>query len=233
MRAPIVQLIQSLDYQFTHPELLDQALTHRSAGHINNERLEFLGDALLGFIIAEALFCQYPDADEGQLSRLRARLVKKESLANLARALDLGDYLHLGIGELRSGGHARDSILADAMEAVFAAVYLDGGLDAMRRLILHLYDAQLKAISSGEVIKDPKTRLQELLQAQGASLPEYGILEIGGSPHEQEFQVYCRAVEYGFETKGSGSSRRRAEQQAAEFMLEHLFNMIHKNINNY
>jgi ribonuclease-3 len=222
LRAPIEHLIQRLGYQFTQLELLDQALTHRSAGHTNNERLEFLGDALLGFIIAETLFFQHPSADEGQLSRLRAGLVKKESLAAVARALSLGDHLHLGAGELRSGGHTRDSILADAMEAVFAAVYLDGGLEAMRQFILRLYDTQLQDIASGQIVKDPKTRLQELLQARGAALPEYGIVEVGGTPHEQSFRVFCRVSEYDIMTEGDGSSRRRAEQQAAELMLKHL-----------
>jgi ribonuclease-3 len=234
LRASTEHLIQLLGYQFTQPKLLEQALTHRSAGHTNNERLEFLGDAMLGFVIAEALFSQHPHADEGQLSRLRAGLVKKESLATVARSLSLGDHLHLGAGELRSGGHTRDSILADAMEAVFAAVYLDGGLAVMRQLIFRLYDQQLREIASGQIIKDPKTQLQELLQARGISLPEYGILEIGGSPHEQSFRVFCKIAEYSAVTEGNGSSRRRAEQQAAELMLKRLLKMefpaVHQSI---
>ncbi|KOR29811.1 hypothetical protein TI03_01345 [Achromatium sp. WMS1] len=220
MRISIKHLIQRLGYQFTKLELLEQALTHRSAGHTNNERLEFLGDALLGLVIAEFLFFQHPNADEGQLSRLRAKLVKKESLAVVARSIQLGEHLYLGTGELRSGGHARDSILADAMEAVFAAVYLDSNLEMTRKLILRLYAEQLQAIASGQVVKDPKTRLQELLQSRSVALPEYGILAVGGSPHEQTFQVFCHAAEYGVTTEGIGSSRRRAEQQAAELMLQ-------------
>lgn len=215
-------LIQRLDYRFTRPELLDQALTHRSASSTNNERFEFLGDALLGFVVAEALFIQHEQADEGQLSRLRAGLVKQESLAELARSLGLGDCLNLGAGEVRSGGASRDSILADAMEAVFAAVYLDGGVAVVRDLILRLYATRLQSIAIERSVKDPKTTLQELLQARGLTLPEYTILEICGAPHEQYFCVCCRVPGYSITTEGKGGSRRRAEQQAAQFMLEQL-----------
>jgi ribonuclease-3 len=201
---------------------LERALTHRSAGQSNNERLEFLGDALLDFVIAEALFFRYEQADEGRLSRLRAGLVKKESLAGVARELVLGDYLSLGAGELRSGGHARDSILADAMEAVLAAVYLDGGVEAARQLVLRLYEERLQAIAPEQLLKDPKTQLQELLQARRYPLPEYGILEVQGSQHDQSFRVFCRVADCAAVTEGCGSSRRRAEQQAAQLMLERL-----------
>jgi len=222
LRAPAERLAQRLGYRFVRPELLDQALSHRSAGLPNNERLEFLGDALLGFCIAEALYFRYEQADEGRLSRLRAGLVKKESLAELARGLGLGDYLSLGAGELRSGGHARDSILADAMEAVLAAVYLDGGGEAAQQLVLRLYEERLQEIAPEQALKDPKTRLQELLQARRYALPEYDILEVQGSQHDQSFRVSCRVAECSAVTEGNGSSRRRAEQEAAQLMLEWL-----------
>jgi ribonuclease III len=222
LKAPPERLARRLGCQFTRPELLEQALTHRSAGVANNERLEFLGDALLDFVIAEALYFRHQEADEGQLSRLRAGLVKKESLASLARDLELGSYLSLGPGESRSGGHARDSILADAMEAVLAAVYLDGGVEAARRLVLGLYQRHLGESTPAQALKDPKTRLQELLQARHHALPEYGILAVEGSQHDQWFRVFCRVAELDAATEGCGSSRRRAEQQAAELMLQRL-----------
>ncbi|KOR30608.1 hypothetical protein TI04_04915 [Achromatium sp. WMS2] len=222
MKSSVDKLIQRLGYKFTKPDILHQALTHRSVGYPNNERLEFLGDALLGFIIAEALFKQHPQANEGQLSRLRSLLVKKESLAELARLLELGEYLSLGTGEMRSGGHTRDSILSDAMEAVFAAVYLDGGIAAVSQLVMRLYGKQLQKHNPEQVLKDPKTRLQELLQSRGIPLPEYGIPKTCGAPHEQSFRVFCSVAEYSATTEGRGSSRRRAEQHAAKLMLERL-----------
>jgi ribonuclease III len=215
-------LERKLGYQFAQPALLSQALSHRSVGAPNNERLEFLGDAWLGFVIAEALVFRYVQADEGQLSRLRSGLVKQETLASIARELELGDYLNLGAGELRTGGYARDSILADALEAVFAAVYLDGGADAARSLVLRLYEARLQAIVPERPLKDPKTRLQELLQARHCPVPDYTVLEVWGSPHDQSFRVSCQIIEPPEMTEGSGGSRRRAEQQAAQLMLERL-----------
>ena len=167
------RLARSLGRPALSEGLLTQALTHRSAGGDNNERLEFLGDALLGFVIAQALWERFPAADEGQLSRMRATLVKQESLAHVARGLSLGEYLRLGAGELRTGGHARDSILADAVEALLAAVYLDQGFDAARGVILGVFGPSLDALASGAWGKDPKTRLQELLQSRGRPLPEY------------------------------------------------------------
>jgi ribonuclease-3 len=199
--------------------LLERALTHRSAAGENNERLEFLGDALLGFVIADELLHRFPGADEGRLSRLRAALVKKESLAELARGLDLGDFLSLGAGELRTGGHARDSILADALEAVFAAVYLDQGFDGASRVILSLFSEALAVVGREETTKDPKTRLQELLQARRRPLPEYEVLDISGSQHAQRFRVRCALTDGEERTEGEGTSRRRAEQQAASGML--------------
>jgi ribonuclease-3 len=214
------RLARALGHEFERRELLEQALTHRSAGPGNNERLEFLGDALLGFVIAQALWERFPDADEGRLSRLRASLVNKESLAQLARGLDLGSYLRLGAGELRTGGHTRDSILADAVEAVFAAVYLDRGFPAAKRVILDLYLERLERVVAEGAIKDPKTRLQERLQASKRPLPIYDVLDVIGSQHDQTFFVICSLSDSEQSTKGRGTSRRRAEQHAAEQMLE-------------
>jgi len=214
------RLARALGHVFRRPQLLKQALTHRSAAPKNNERLEFLGDALLGVVIAEALWERFPHASEGRLTRLRASLVKKESLARLARGLALGDYLHLGAGELRTGGYARDSILADSLEAVFAAVYLDQGFEVAKRVILDLYREPLERTVADGSIKDPKTRLQERLQADKRPLPLYEVREISGIQHDQSFIVCCSLTDSGQSTHGKGKSRRGAEQQAAEQMLE-------------
>jgi ribonuclease-3 len=200
-------------------DLLGLALTHRSAGRANNERLEFLGDAALGLVMAEALWSRFPDADEGELSRRRAALVNKDSLAAVARELRLGDYLHLGPGELRTGGHARDSILADALEAIIGAVYADRGFEVARRMLLRLFDGRIVQVAKQDAVKDPKTRLQEWLQARRRPVPEYKVLQISGAPHDQHFAVGCRLMDDGAETRGHGSSRRRAEQDAAAQML--------------
>ena len=216
------RLARALGHSFTRTDLLAQALTHRSANANNNERLEFLGDALIGFVVAEALWMRFPDADEGRLSRLRASLVNKESLARLARGLALGDYLCLGAGEYRTGGHARDSILADALEAVFAAVYLDKGFAAAEDVILSVFRDALERIVNLGAVKDPKTRLQELLQARKLPLPEYEVLGVTGSQHAQIFRVRCILADGTKASHGEGTSRRRAEQQAARAMLEQL-----------
>jgi ribonuclease-3 len=212
-------LASALDYHFSDDGLLDQALTHRSAGAPNNERLEFLGDAVLGYFVAEVLYARFPLCDEGQLSRLRALLVKKESLAAVARCLNLGDYLTLGAGELRSGGHARDSILADAVEAIIAAVYLDGGVDQAKQMVHKLFDPLVAAINPSDALKDPKTRLQEFLQARQLALPEYVIVDVSGSQHAQSFRVSCSVAAMSKQVIASGGSRRKAEQKAAEKML--------------
>ena len=222
MSADPGRLAHVLGCRFDEERLLVQALTHRSAHGENNERLEFVGDALLGFVIAETLWDRFPDADEGSLSRLRASLVKRESLAALARAMDLGDYLRLGTGELRSGGHARESILADALEAVFAAVYLDQGFASARDVILSVFAAPLDRIQASGTSKDPKTRLQELRQAGQQPLPVYEVLGVTGSDHAQRFRVRCTLTDVAEKTEGEGTSRRRAEQQAAERMLGRL-----------
>ena len=219
MKGDPGQLERGLGYGFREQGLLVRALTHRSASGENNERLEFLGDALLGFVTAEVLWECFPDADEGRLSRLRSSLVKRESLATLARGLDLGAYLRLGAGELRSGGHARESILADALEAIFAAVYLDAGFVAARAVIRSVFAAPLDRVQVAGTSKDPKTRLQEYLQTIKRPLPEYQVLQITGSDHTQCFRVRCTLANGAEETQGEGTSRRRAEQQAAEQML--------------
>ena len=222
MREPAERLGERIGHRFKDPGLIEQALTHRSAGNPNNERLEFLGDAILGFVVADELHARFPAADEGLLSRLRARLVRKSSLAALARQLDLGSHLLLGEGELRSGGQSRDSILADGLEALFAAVYLDGGYSDVRQLIYGLYAPKLVELSSTPVEKDPKTRLQEHLQGRGRRLPEYRVEAVTGEQHAQEFRVICRVEDLGRSSQGSGSSRRRAEQCAAERLLNAL-----------
>lgn len=216
------QLQRALAYQFKDVSLLTQALTHRSKGSTNNERLEFLGDSILGFVAADLLYSQFQQSPEGHLSRFRASLVKKETLAELAREFSLGDYLRLGSGELKSGGFRRASILADAMEAIFGAMYLDGGLDVVRKLIERCLSTRLESLSAEADLKDPKTRLQEYLQARRLELPEYTVTETHGEAHEQEFEVQCTVVGLKKPVKGEGSSRRKAEQAAAESALEYL-----------
>ena len=219
MNGNLGRLTRALGCSVQRGDLLERALTHRSADADNNERLEFLGDALLGFVIAEVLVERFPDADEGQLSRLRASLVKKESLAELARRLELSEYLRLGAGELRTGGHARDSILADALEALFAAVYVDQGFERAREVILAVFGETLMAIGQGETSKDPKTRLQELLQARRRPLPQYEVVGVFGSQHAQTFRVHCTLTDGPEAADGEGTSRRRAEQEAAQRLL--------------
>lgn len=216
-------LLQRLGYRFQEPAFLVNALTHRSAGGCSNERLEYLGDAVLGLVIAEVLYRRYPEASEGELSRLRAALVREQTLAELARDLDLGEHLRLGSGELKSGGYRRESTLADALEAVLGAIYLDSGFAACAAVIQALYAAHLAALPAEPVAtKDPKTRLQELLQARHQHLPEYVVVSVRGSAHEQVFEVECRLTDLGQEARGTGRSRRHAEQQAAQHMLEML-----------
>jgi ribonuclease-3 len=219
---PLHRLYRELGYQFSEESLVKQALTHRSAANPNNERLEFLGDAILGFVVADELYLTFPDANEGQLSRLRARLVKKESLAAIARKLNLGSYLNLGAGELRTGGQSRDSILADALEALFAATYLDSGYQSAREVILKLYRKRIEELTPEMQGKDPKTRLQEYLQARKNPLPSYTIVAVSGEQHDQHFEVACQVVELNLLSHGLGGSRRKAEQKAAANLLEKL-----------
>lgn len=216
------QLCASLGHEFNDPDLLRDALTHRSVGSRNYERLEFLGDSILNFVVAAELYHRFPRASEGDLSRLRATLVKGDRLAEVAKGLQLGDHLVLGSGELKSGGFRRASILADALEAVFGAVYLDAGFEAGRRLILRLYDDLLSSLPDPAELKDPKTRLQEALQARRLPLPEYSVIDVSGAPHKQLFRVSCRLTGLDVVTEGAGHSRRKAEQDSARKALERL-----------
>lgn len=211
-----------LGHDFSDPDLLELAMTHRSFGGQNNERLEFLGDSIVNFVIAEALFQRFPEAREGQLSRLRARLVKGQTLAELAREMAFGEHLRLGSGEMKSGGHRRDSILADAVEAVIGAIYLDAGMQTVRARVLSWYAVRLEAISLQDTQKDPKTRLQEFLQSRQAPLPRYEVVNVDGEAHAQTFSVECHIELLEGHTTGIGPSRRHAEQQAAEKALERL-----------
>jgi ribonuclease-3 len=211
-----------LGYRFRDPTLLDAALTHRSAGKANYERLEFLGDAVLTLAVAVLLFDVHPEADEGELTRYRASLVSGRSLADLATELGLGVQLRLGGGELKSGGFRRDSILADALEALFGAVYLDGGFDAAQGVIGRLYAGRVATLPVAGDLKDAKTRLQELLQGRGLRLPRYSVDDVSGEPHEHWFVASCEVEALGLRERGEGSSRRRAEQQAAGRMLDAL-----------
>jgi len=207
---------QRLEYTFKNESLLSRALTHRSAASLNNERLEFLGDAVLNFVIASELFDQFPDVQEGDLSRLRASLVNRSSLAEIAKMLQLGDHIKLGSGELKSGGRRRDSILADAVESLIGAVYRDSDFDTCRQMILRLYAEKLQNIPDVDTLKDAKTRLQELLQSKRYPLPVYTVTEVHGKAHNQVFTVECVIDQLECTTSAQGSSRRKAEQAAAE-----------------
>jgi ribonuclease-3 len=212
-------LAKKLGLTFNQPQWFVTALTHRSAGANNNERLEFLGDAILGFVIAQQLFDAFPTADEGTLSRLRASLVNETSLAELARKHHLGDYLLLGSGELKSGGFRRDSILSDALEAIIGALYKDQGIAACQQWVSLLFADELKSLSVNNWQKDPKTQLQELMQAKKLDLPDYNLADMSGLPHEQVFTVSCSVSLFPDSTVGIGVSRKKAEQSAAELML--------------
>ncbi|MEZ5506939.1 MAG: ribonuclease III [Gammaproteobacteria bacterium] len=218
-------LVKRIGHGFQRPELLELALTHRSySGKQNNERLEFLGDSLLNFIIGEALFERFPHAREGQLSRLRASLVKGTTLTKIAQTLELGPFLLLGPGELKTGGSRRDSILADSVEAIIGAIYLDGGMDACKVRVLEWFGPRLQTLSLDDTVKDNKTRLQEWLQGQKLPLPAYNILDVSGSSHSQSFVVECVVTDAGLRFEGRGHSRRQAEQMAAGLMLTALEN---------
>ena len=216
------RLQRALGYEFRDPALLTLALTHRSVGRSNNERLEFLGDSIVNHIIAEAIFQRFPDVREGDMSRMRASLVRGDTLAELARELELGSYLLLGPGERKSGGHRRGSILADALEAVAGAILLDGGMEQCRECVLGWYRSRLEQMSLGDAKKDAKTQLQEFLQGRGKPLPEYELLGAFGEDHDQQFRVACRLLQPALVVEGSGRSRRKAEQSAARAALERL-----------
>jgi ribonuclease III len=213
------ELSRKLGYQFNDARLLKLALTHRSSNDDNNERLEFLGDSIVNFVIAEALFNQFPNAQEGDLSRWRATLINRDTLGELARGFDMGRYTYLGQGELKSGGGERLSILSCTMEAVIGAIYLDGGFDKVRACILLWYSSLLGSITTKTSHKDPKTQLQEYLQAKHMDLPIYTVDQIQGEAHQQIFVVHCQVHGINEMATGRGTSRRRAEQEAALTML--------------
>lgn len=215
MKHPPEYLHKILHYQFNNPDLLETALRHRSAGSNNNERLEFIGDSILGFVISDILYAEFPDADEGSLTRKRAHLVKGDSLAGIASGLGLGDYLALGSGELKSGGFRRGSILADALEAIIGAIYLDGGIEPSRKFIRMIYADKLSNLEELKDLKDPKTRLQEMLQSRNMMLPVYETISIEGNPPNQHFTVSCEIKDIDKSVTGDGKSRRKAEQAAA------------------
>lgn len=213
---------EKLGYEPADPVLFAAALTHRSAARSHNERLEFLGDAVINLLVAEHLYRAFPEADEGDLSRLRARVVSREPLAEIAAGLAIGEALQLGSGELKSGGFRRQSILADALEAVCGAVYLDGGIDAARRVVARLVDRRIAELPDAGTLKDAKTRLQEYVQSRGLPLPRYEVERTGGEAHEQTFWVTCEVEALGRRAGGTGRSRRRAEQEAAEQILKEI-----------
>jgi len=215
-------LCKKLGHVFKHRQLLDRALTHRSYAPEHNERLEFLGDSILGCIIAKHLFGRYPLLSEGELSRLRSNLVREEMLATLAQQLDLGRYLRLGEGELKSGGFRRPSILADALEALFGAVMVDSGFAAAERTVLHLYGPYLEKIDLQTLGKDSKTLLQEYLQGKRIPLPAYSVIAKRGEAHAQSFLVECAIPSVNVSAQGMGSTRRSAEQQAAQAAYQQL-----------
>lgn len=222
MNTAIAWLKTHLNYEFQDAALFEQALTHRSARSKNNERLEFLGDAILDFVMSEVIYEARPDAAEGDLSRLRSSLVRDRTLGELAVEIELGPYLILGSGELKSGGHRRESILADAMEALFGAIYLDGGFEAARNAILFAYERRMQDLPNAADLRDAKTKLQELLQSRKLALPRYDLVSELGADHKKRFVVACHVDEKKVTTEGESSSRRGAEQKAARMMLEKL-----------
>ncbi len=222
MIDPLQTLCKKLHLQFDDKSLLQTALTHRSASSKNYERLEYLGDSALNFIIATAIYKRNPNCDEGSLSRLRASLVRGKTLGEIAREHQLGDFLILGPGELKSDGFLRGSILADVVEAIIGAVYLDKGFDECRQFVLGLYENRLESLPDVSKLVDPKTRLQEYLQGGGLDLPSYSTLDVQGKSHQQIFHVDCTVSEYKLRVDARSTSRRKAEQAAASLMLEQL-----------
>jgi ribonuclease-3 len=219
---------RSFGHVFSRPELRDAALTHRSAGAEHNERLEFLGDSILNCSVARLLYDAHPEADEGELSRLRASLVSGETLAQIAGELGLGEHLRLGGGELKSGGFRRASILADALEAMLGAIFLDSGFEAAAAAVGRLIGPRMSDLPAANLLKDPKTRLQEMLQARGLALPVYTLTAVAGDAHEQSFTISCKVPILELAAVGEGGSRRRAEQLAAARLLELLPPELHK-----
>jgi ribonuclease-3 len=215
-------LEKRLGHRFASPQLLEQALTHRSRGADNNERLEFLGDGVLGCAVADELYARFPQLSEGKLTRLRASLVREEALAGVAKSLGIGEFLRLGEGELAAGPEPRPSILADALEAVLGAVFLDAGYEAARKTVLAAFGPLIDRLDPERPAKDAKTRLQEMLQATHRKLPQYRVVSVEGEAHKQSFMVECYVSELDLRVTGTGTSRQRAEQQAAKAMLERL-----------
>ncbi|MFO7603718.1 MAG: ribonuclease III [Gammaproteobacteria bacterium] len=209
-------LEQHFGYTFKNTELLEQSLTHRSAARRHYERLEFLGDAVLGMVISNELYRRFPEADEGDLTRLRSQIVKGETLARLSKNLGLGEHIIFGPGEMKSGSRRRASILADVLESILGAIFIDSDMVTVQGIILRLFDEPLAASHPEKIIKDPKTRLQEYLQARTMDLPEYSVEQITGPAHKQYFKVRCRIDSLNLEAEGEGSSRKHAEQDAAE-----------------
>ncbi|WP_289031116.1 ribonuclease III [uncultured Paraglaciecola sp.] len=219
---PYLPLYRRLNYTFAEPANLTLALTHRSADKLHNERLEFLGDAILGMVIGKALYLRFPKQPEGKLTRMRSSLVKGDTLAEVAREFELGDLLLLGPGELKSGGFRRDSILADAVEAIIGAIYLEAGMELCEALVLEWFAPRINALDPDAVSKDDKTRLQEYLQGRKLPLPLYEVTDVKGKSHDQTFYVECSVEGLTQTVLGRGNSRRRAEQQAAKKVLEKL-----------
>jgi len=213
-------LAKRIGHEFSDSSLFEAALRHRSLGARHNERLEFLGDSVLGLAVSEMLFAKFPNASEGELTRLRARLVRQATLATVARSIDLGDALQLGPSAGRSGGSDRTSILADALEAIIAAVFLDAGFAEAKEVTLKLFKTEIQKLDTETIEKDPKTQLQELLQSQGNSPPSYEVVSTSGQPHRREFAVHCQVDTHELTTEGRGPSRKAAEQQAASKALE-------------
>ena len=217
------KLLAFTGYQFKRRELLEQALTHRSFSRgANNERLEFLGDSVLNLIISNFIYRRFESASEGRLSRIRASLVKQDTLAKVAREIGLGDHIQLGGGELKSGGFRRASILSDALEALIAAIYLDSNYAQAEKTVLHLFDDLLQAVDVGSSLKDAKTKLQEYLQGRQKPLPLYKVIQTNGKSHDQVFTVSCELSDLDLHSEGKGSSRKKAEQQAAHNLLQKL-----------
>lgn len=217
-------LSKKLGYQFKEPALLKQALTHRSAKGVHNERLEFLGDSILNFVIAQVLYEMFPKSSEGELTRMRSSLVKGVTLAEIARDFKLGDHLILGPGELKSGGFKRDSILEDAIEAIVGAIFLDADINTVQKVVLNWFAQRLAIIQPGQEQKDPKSLLQEYLQGRKIALPQYDVIQITGQSHQQEFTVRCSSEKLNVEVITKGSSRRKAEQEAAQQLLDKIKN---------
>lgn len=224
--SDISRLTNRLSLSFNDPALLNEALAHRSSGPRNYERLEFLGDSLLSFVIATELYQRHPKEDEGSLSRLRAHLVRQKTLADVARELELGEYIALGSGELKSGGYQRDSILSDVVESLIGATVIDAGFESARALVLRLFESRLDSLPPASELKDPKTRLQEFLQGRGLDRPSYEVVDTIGKAHDLKFTVRCTLKDQGIDVLATASSRRKAEQAAAANVLEHSLSQL-------